>query len=62
MIWSACWPVEALVAYETTDGANLLTAYKRAANILQSKMTRYDHADGLDDKHLKTLESDCIRS
>ena len=50
--------VEALRSFlETTDGANLLTAYKRAANILRIEEKkdgrRYDHADGLDDKHLK---------
>ena len=34
--------VEALRSFlETTDGANLLTAYKRAANILQSRRKRW---------------------
>ena len=50
--------VEALEAFlETTDGVNLLTAYKRAANILRIEEKKdgrvYDHADGLDDKYMK---------
>ena len=50
--------VEALRSFlETTDGANLLTAYKRAANILRIEEKkdgrRYDHADGIDDKYMK---------
>ena len=50
--------VEALKSFlETTDGVNLLTAYKRAANILRIEEKkdgrRYDHADGLDDKLMK---------
>jgi len=47
--------VEALGAFlDTEDGANLLTAYKRAANILRIEEKKdghaFDHADGLDDK------------
>jgi len=49
--------VDALSAFlETEDGANLLTAYKRAANILRIEEKKdgrgFDHGDGLDDKLL----------
>ena len=57
--------VEALGSFlETPDGANLLTAYKRAANILRIEEKkdgrRYDHAHGIDDKHLKEKEESSL--
>ncbi len=60
--------VEALGAFlETDDGANLLTAYKRAANILRIEEKKddvnYHHEDGIDDKLLsEKAESELYES
>ena len=58
--WSGCWPAaEALgTMLATPDGANLLAAYKRAANILRIETRKDGPHDGPVDPALLVLPAE----